>query len=195
MKIIGLTGGMGMGKSTVAAIFRRRHIPVFDADSTVRRLQAPGGAALPAIARAFPGTVRGGVLNRAALRALVLADPAALRRLEAIMHPLVRRAERRMIAAARRRAARAILLDIPLLFETGADARADFTVTVSAPPAIQLARLRRRRIMTEGELRAVIAKQMPDAEKRRRANRVIRTGLSRHHTQRAVRRLIRELLP
>lgn len=195
MKIIGLTGGIGMGKSTVAAVFRRHHIPVFDADAAVRRLQAPGGAALPAIAQAFPGVVRDGVLDRAALRALVLADPAAIRRLEAIMHPLVRQVERKLIRAARRRGARAILLDIPLLFETGGDARVDLSITVSAPHDVQFVRLRRRRKMTEGELRAIIAKQMSDTEKRRRADRVIRTGLSRYETQRAVRRLIRELLP
>jgi dephospho-CoA kinase len=193
MIIIGLTGGIAMGKSTVAAIFRRHNILVFDADLEVRRLQAPNGVALRPIAQAFPDVVKANRLDRAALRARVLADPDALKRLEAIMHPLVRRSEQRFIAAARRRHARAILLDIPLLFETGGERRMDLTITVSAPPAIQLARARRRRAMSEPQIRAIIAKQMPDWQKRQRADRVIFTGLSRHHTQVQANRLIRDV--
>ena len=189
MKIIGLTGGIGMGKSTVASLFRRRHVPVFDADATVRALQAPGGAALAPIAASFPGVVRAGVLDRAALRAHVLADPAARRRLEAIMHRMVRAAETKFLAAARRRGARAVLLDIPLLFETGGEARVDLALTVSAPRAVQIARVLRRGL-PHAEIERIIALQMPDTEKRRRADAVIATGLSRHHTLRAVRRLM-----
>ncbi len=189
MKIIGLTGGIGMGKSTVAGIFRRRHVPVFDADATVRALQAPGGAAIPALAASFPGVVRAGVLDRAALRALVLADPAQRRLLESIMHRMVRVAEKKFIAAARRRGARAVLLDIPLLFETGGDKRVDLALTVSAPRAVQIARVLRRGL-PRAEIERIIALQMPDAEKRSRADMVIATGLSRHHTLRAVRRLM-----
>ena len=189
MKIIGLTGGIGMGKSTVASLFRRRHVPVFDADATVRALQAPGGAALAPIAAAFPGVVRAGVLDRAALRAHVLADPAARRRLEAIMHRMVRAAETKFLAAARRRGARAVLLDIPLLFETGGEARVDIALTVSAPLAVQVARVLRRGL-PHAEIERIIALQMPDAEKRRRADAVIATGLSRHHTVRRVRQLM-----
>ena len=198
MRVIGLTGGIGMGKSTAAAAFRRAHLPVFDADACVHRLQAPGGAALAAIAHAFPGTVneRGGrrVLDRAALRAAVLGDPAALRRLEAILHPLVRRAERGFLARARRAGARAAVLDIPLLFETGAAGRVDRIVVVSAPACVQRDRVRRRRHMDTAQLAAVLARQLPDAEKRRRADLVVRTGLSRHHALRTIRRFIRTLV-
>ncbi|HQT86504.1 MAG: dephospho-CoA kinase [Acidiphilium sp. 37-64-53] len=189
MRIIGLTGGIGMGKSTVASMFRRRGVPVFDADAVVRRLQAPGGAALPAIAAAFPGVVRGDVLDRAALRAVVLADGAARRRLEAIMHRMVRRAEGRFLAQARRRRVRAVVLDIPLLFETGGERRVDVAVTVSAPRSVQVARVRRRGL-AEAEIARIIGLQMPDAEKRRRAEVVIFTGLSRGATVRAVQRFI-----
>ncbi|MBV8703508.1 MAG: dephospho-CoA kinase, partial [Acetobacteraceae bacterium] len=121
MRVIGLTGGIGMGKSTAAAFFRRARIPVFDADAAVHRLQARGGRALRPIARAFPGTVRDGVLDRALLRNAVLGDRAALSRLEAILHPMVRAEERAFLARARRAGHRLAVLDIPLLFETGGD--------------------------------------------------------------------------
>jgi dephospho-CoA kinase len=194
MKIIGLTGGIGMGKSTAAAAFRRARIPVFDADATVHKLQGPGGRALPAIAAAFPGTVRDNRLDRVALRAAVLGQPQALTRLEHIVHPLVRAEERAFLARARRAGSRAAVLDIPLWFETGAGRRADLVVVVSAPPGVQAHRVRQRRRMSTADVAAVIARQMPDAEKRRRADVVVRTGLSRHHAQRRLRRLIRELL-
>ncbi|MDA8247814.1 MAG: dephospho-CoA kinase [Rhodospirillales bacterium] len=197
MKVIGLTGGIGMGKSTAAAAFRRARLPVFDADFCVHRLQAPGGAALPAIARAFPGTVaeQDGrlALDRGALRRCVLADPAALRRLEAILHPMVRRAERAFLARARRAGAPAAVLDIPLLFESGGVGRVDRVVVVSAPGAVQRHRVRMRGRMSAAQIAAVIARQMPDADKRRRADLVVRTGLSRHHALRTLRRFILSL--
>ena len=192
MKVIGLTGGIGMGKSTVAAMFRRHGVPVFDADRTVRALQAKGGAAIPRIDQAFPGIVTDGALDRAALRSRIFADPAAKRRLEAIIHPLVRAAEHRFIASARRNHRRAVLLDIPLLFETRGEGRVDLAITVSAPRAVQIARVRKRGL-AESDIAAIIARQMPDREKRRRADVVISTGLSRHHTLRAVRRLLHRL--
>jgi len=188
MLVVGLTGGIGMGKSTAAAAFRRARVPVFDADATVHKLQARNGAALPAIARAFPGTVADGRLDRAALRRQVLADPAARRRLEAILHPLVRAAQRRFIARAR--GAPIIVLDIPLLFETGGDRGVDHIVVVSAPRAIQLARVRARRKMSDSEIAAMISLQMPDAAKRALADTVIRTGLSRHHAGKAISRFL-----
>ena len=193
MKIIGLTGGIGMGKSTAAATFRRTHIPVFDADATVHRLQARGGRAVRAIEAAFPGTTRDGAVDRPALRRAVLGDPAALIRLEAILHPMVAREERAFIARARRHGSRAAVLDIPLLYETGGR-DTDCDVVVSAPRAVQRYRVGKRRKMSPADIEAVIARQMPDAEKRRRADVVVRTGLSRFHAQRALRRLIRELL-
>jgi dephospho-CoA kinase len=194
MIVIGLTGGIGMGKSTVARIFAARGIPVFNADSAVHKLQAPHGAAIPALADSFPGTVTNGVLDRAKLREIVLRDPVAMNRLEHLMHPLVRWEEQKFQAAARRAGKRAVLLDIPLLFETGGERRMDVTITVSAPLDVQITRVKRR-ALGEAQIRAIIAKQMPDSEKRARADYVIRTGLSRFHTLRAVRRLLEELLP
>ena len=201
VKLLGLTGGIGMGKSTAAAAFRRAGLPVFDADAAVHRLQAPGGGAVRAVAAAFPGTGRGtGLpgprahgLDRAELRRQVLADPAALRRLEAIMHPLVRAEQRRFVARARRAGRPAVVLDIPLLFETGGDRAVDLAIVVSAPPSVQLARVRQRRRMTDEQIRAILRQQMPDSAKRRRADHLIPTGLSRFHAQRRVRQIVRAL--
>ena len=193
MMIIGLTGGIGMGKSTAAKAFRRARIPVFDADAAVHRLQAPGGGALPAIAAAFPGTVHDGVLDRTNLRAAVVGNETAIKLLERIVHPLVRKMERAFLARARRTRAPAAVLDIPLLFETGGDKRVDYVVVVSAPRAVQIARVRRRKGMTPAQIEAIIARQMPDSQKRRRADLVIRTGLSRYTALLPLRRLIREL--
>jgi dephospho-CoA kinase len=194
MRVIGLTGGIGMGKSTAAAAFRRARIPVFDADAAVHALQAPGGKALRAIAAAFPGTVVDGALDRAALRAAVLGKPEALRRLERIVHPMVQAEERAFLGRARRAGARAAVLDIPLLFETGGQARVDHVVVVSAPRGVQINRVRRRRHMSQAQIEAILARQMPDARKRRLADTVVLTGLSRHHALRTIRRLIREWL-
>jgi dephospho-CoA kinase len=193
MKILGLTGGIGMGKSTAANAFRRLGVPVFDADATVHRLQGRGGRAVGPIGAAFPGTVREGKVDREALRRAVLGDPAALERLERIVHPLVRAEERRFLARARGRGEKLVVLDIPLLFETGGERRVDAVVVVSAPPAVQRARVLLRRGMTAERLEAILARQTPDALKRRRADHIIRTGLSRYHAQRAIRRLVRSL--
>ena len=190
MIVVGLTGGIGMGKSTAAAALRRAGIPVFDADAAVHRLQAPGGRALPAIDAAFPGTVRDGVLDRGALRACVLADRARLRVLEGILHPMVQADQHRFLARARGAGRRMVVLDIPLLFEAGGAARVDAVMVVSAPAGIQLARVRGRRRMSEAEIAQVIALQMPDREKCRRADVVIRTGLSRFYAVRGIRRWV-----
>jgi dephospho-CoA kinase len=193
MKIIGLTGGIGMGKSTASAAFRRAHIPVFDADASVHRLQARGGRGVRVIEAAFPGTTRDGSVDRMALRQAVLGKPEALHRLEALLHPLVLQEQRDFIAHARRRGSRAVVVDVPLLLELGWDRDVDQVVVVSAPRAVQMQRVRKRRKMSTSDIAAVIARQMPDAEKRRRADVVVRTGLSRHHALRALRRLIRTL--
>ena len=193
MKIIGLTGGIGMGKSTAAAAFRRARIPVFDADASVHRLQAKGGRAIPVIEAAFPGTTRDGALDRAALRQAVLGKPEALTRLEHIIHPMVREDEEMFLARAHRAGNRAVVLDVPLLFESWGHRKLTRSVVVSAPKAVQIHRVRLRRRMNTADIEAVIARQMPDREKRRRADVVIQTGLSRHHTLRALLRLIREL--
>jgi dephospho-CoA kinase len=199
VKVIGLTGGIGMGKSTAAAVFRRARIPVFDADLAVHRMQGPGGRAVRAIAALFPdAVVSSGAarrVDRGRLREQVLGRPDQLRRLEQVLHPMVRQEEYDFIARSRRARASAAVLDIPLLFETEADKLADIVVVVSAPRAVQIHRVRQRRGMSDADIAAVIARQMPDREKRRRADVVIRTGLSRHHTQRALRRLIRGLRP
>jgi dephospho-CoA kinase len=194
MMVIGLTGGIGMGKSTVAKIFASCGIPYFNADEAVHRLQAPGGKAVPMLDISFPGTVENGVLNRAKLRELVLRDPVAMNRLEFLMHPLVHLEEAQFRAAAYRTGKRAVILDIPLLFETGANLRVQKTIVVSAPRAVQIARVKKRGMLL-AQIEAIIAKQMPDAEKRARADYVIQTGLSRFHTTRAVRRLVKVLLP
>jgi dephospho-CoA kinase len=193
MIILGLTGGIGMGKSTAASAFRRARIPVFDADAAVHRLQARGGRAVRAIEAAFPGTVRDCAVDRVALRQAVLGHADALTRLEGILHPMVQQEERAFVARGRRRGNRAVVLDIPLLFETGGDARVDRVVVVTAPRSVQIERVRRRRRMNAADISAVIARQMPDAEKRRRADIVVSTGLSRHHSLRTLSRLIRDI--
>ncbi len=195
MKIIGLTGGIGMGKSTIAKAFRRARIPVFDADAAVHALQARGGGAVPLIGGAFPGTVRDGAVDRAALRAVAITDPAAMRVLERILHPLVRDAERAFVVRMRRARRPGVVLDIPLLLETGGERRVDLVLVASAPRAVQRARVRKRRRMTDAQIDAIISRQMPDAEKRRRADIVIPTGLSRHFALRRLRRLIEGLYP
>lgn len=190
MIVLGLTGSIGMGKSTAANTFRRLRVPVFDADAAVHRLQGRGGAAVRPIEAAFPGTTRDGRVDREALRSRVLGDPAALTRLERIVHPLVRAAERRFLAAARRRGERLAVLDIPLLFETGGERRVDQVLVVSAPAAVQRARVLGRGGMSEARLAAILARQMPDALKRKKADHIVNTGLSRHAAQRHIRRLV-----
>jgi dephospho-CoA kinase len=193
MKIIGLTGGIGMGKSTAAAAFRRARIPVFDADLVVHRMQARGGRAVKVIEATFPGSTSNGSVDRAALRRAVLGNPEALARLEHILHPMVEAEERSFVGRARRSGRRAVVLDIPLLFETRGDKRVDTVVVVSAPRAVQIYRVGLRRRMTRADIEAVIARQMPDSEKRRRAHLVVQTGLSRNHTLRILNRFIHNL--
>jgi dephospho-CoA kinase len=174
MLIVGLTGSIGMGKSTAAAHLRRRGIAVIDADAEVHALYR--GAAVEPIERAFPGTTADGVVDRARLSAALLADPAGFKRLEAIVHPLVQTAERRLLAEEAHRGAAIAVLEIPLLFETGGDARVDVTIVVSAPADVQRARVLARPGMTAAKLDQILARQMPDAEKRRRADFVVDTG-------------------
>jgi dephospho-CoA kinase len=193
MIVIGLTGGIGMGKSTATNTLRRLGVPVFDADAAVHRLQARGGRAVAPIAAAFPGSVRDGAVDREALRRAVIGNPMALKRLEAIVWPLVRDAERRFLARARRTGKRLVVLDVPLLFENGGERRVDQVIVVSAPAAVQRARVLRRRGMTAERFAAIHARQMPDAEKRKRADHVVKTGISRYFAQKAIRRIVRKL--
>lgn len=180
---IALTGSIGMGKSTIAAMFAQEGVPVFDADAVVHRLQGPGGALLPAIETAFPGSTRASGVDRVALGAQVFGDDAALARLEAIVHPAV--AEQREQFLAAHADAPLILFDIPLLFEKGGNAAVDTVIVVSAPPEIQRARVLGRPGMTEAKFADILARQTPDAEKRARADFVIDTGgsLSASHDQ------------
>jgi dephospho-CoA kinase len=174
MFVLGLTGSLGMGKSTTARFFAEAGVPVHDADAVVHRLYE--GAATQAIEAAFPGTVVDGKVDRGKLGARVLADADALRRLEAIVHPLVQQAEERLLAEAQARGEKVAVLDIPLLFETGGDRRVDAVVVVSAPQQVQTARVLERPGMTIEKLDAILSKQMPDAEKRRRADFVVDTS-------------------
>lgn len=185
--ILGLTGSIGMGKSTVAAMFRRVGVPVFDADAAVHRLQGPGGALVPSIEARFPGTTGPGGVDRARLSPVVLGDPAELKALEAIVHPAVRAERARFLR--RWRARPLVVLDIPLLLEGGGDPAVDHVVVVSAPHFVQRRRVLARRGMTEGKFRQILARQLPDRVKRARADRIIETARSRATTFLAVRRL------
>jgi dephospho-CoA kinase len=198
MIILGLTGSIGMGKSEAACALRRMKIPVFSADEEVHRLTAKNGPALGSISRAFPGTVTNGRLDRAAVAKHVFdpkRDPErkALRKLERILHPRVQAAERRFLRAARAARKAIVALDIPLLFEAGARDRVDLALVVSAPAGVQAARVLRRPGMDRRKFAAVLATQMPDAEKRRRADYVLRSGLSRRDSLSALTRLIARL--
>ncbi len=172
--VIGLTGSIGMGKSTTARFFAEAGVPVHDADAAVHRLY--GGEAVPLIEAAFPGVSTAAAIDRDKLAKRVLGDPEALKRLEGIIHPLVRREEERFLADARRAGAPVAVLDIPLLFETGADRRVDAIVVVTAPPDMQRARALRRAGMTEEKFHGLLAKQIPDADKRQRADFVVDTS-------------------
>jgi dephospho-CoA kinase len=189
--VLGLTGSIGMGKSTAAAMLRRLGVPLFDADQTVHRLLAPGGGAVRSVAAAFPGveTAAGGI-NRGLLGQRVFADAAALSRLEAILHPMVAAEEKRFLNLARSRRERLAVLDVPLLFETGGERRCNYVLVVSAPPLIQRQRVMRRPGMTEIRLAAILRKQMSDCEKRRRADFVVPTGLGRNLTLRHLRMIV-----
>lgn len=174
MVVLGLTGSLGMGKSTCAKMFAERGVATFDADKTVHRLYA--GRAAPLIEAAFPGTVVDGVVDRAKLGAKVFGDAIAIARLEEIVHPLVREAENEFRKRAAESGRRMVLLDIPLLFEVGGEDRVDLVILVSTTPAIQKARALKRAGMTEERFDAIMAKQMSDAEKRRRSHFVVDTS-------------------
>jgi dephospho-CoA kinase len=188
MKTIGLTGSIGMGKSAVAQMFADEGIAVFDADAAVRQLQGPGGRLLPAIEAAFPGTTGPDGVDRAELGARVFGDEAAIKRLEAIVHPAV--GEERAAFLARHGEDDMVVFDIPLLFETGGDRNVDVVVVVSADAATQQARVLARPGMTRERLADILARQTPDAEKRARADHVIATDCPMDQTRAAVRRVI-----
>ncbi|KTT96166.1 dephospho-CoA kinase [Sphingomonas yabuuchiae] len=188
MIVLGLTGSIGMGKSTVAQMFRDEGVPVFDADACVHRLQGPGGTLVAAIESAFPGTTGPEGVNRGALGRAVLGDDSAMRRLEAIVHPAVQ-AERTAFLTAHA-GAPLVVVDVPLLLETAGDKAVDKVLVVSAEPAVQEARVLARPGMTKEKFAAILARQLPDAAKRARADHVIATDIPLAETREKVRALI-----
>ena len=186
MMIVGLTGSIGMGKSTAARMLRQMGVPVYDADAAVHAVQAPGGPALPPIEAAFPGVVKNGVLDRQALGARVFGNKEALRKLEAIVHPLVGQRQRAFLKRAARRGEKLVVLDIPLLFEGLGDLRVDATLVVSAPIFLQRHRVMARPGMTADRLDGILRQQVPDVLKRHKADIVIPTGLGLAPTRAAL---------
>jgi dephospho-CoA kinase len=186
---LALTGSIGMGKSATAAMFRAAGVPVHDADAVVHALYR--GRASPLIEAAFPGTVSEGIVDRARLSKVLFEDEASLRTLEGLVHPLVREERDKFLATYAR--APIVLLDIPLLFETGGEALADAVALVTAPESVQRTRVLAREAMTEEKFRAIVMKQMPDSEKRRRAHFLIETGFGFAHAERRVHAILRAI--
>ncbi len=193
MVIVGLTGSIGMGKSTAVAMLRRMGVPVYDADAAVHALQAPGGVALLPIEAAFPGVVKNGVLDRQALGGRVFGNRDALRKLEAIVHPLVGQRQRAFLKRAAMRREPLVVLDIPLLFEGRGERRVDAILVVSAPAFLQRRRVMARPGMTDDKLDGILRQQVPDAVKRHKATVIIPTGLGRAPTRAALEKAIAAL--
>jgi len=191
--LVGLTGSIGMGKTETAKMFLELGVPVYDADAAVHTLYRPGGAAVAKIAAAFPDCVSDGRVDRARLGERVTGDADAFQALEAIVHPLVAREQQEFLREAAESGAEMVVLDIPLLFETGGHARMDAVVVVSAPADVQHARVLARPGMTESKLKGILAKQMPDAEKRAQAHFVIETDKGLSHAFEQVKAVVRAL--
>ncbi|WP_066730472.1 dephospho-CoA kinase [Caulobacter sp. CCH9-E1] len=190
MLILGLTGSIGMGKSTTAAMFEAEGVPVYDSDAAVHALYAAGGAAVAPVEAAFPGVLTDGAIDRAKLSAKVVGNPEALAKLEAIVHPLVGADRISFFQKAQAEGRDIVVLDVPLLFETGGEKSVHKVVVVSAPPEVQRARVLARPEMTPEKLEAILARQLPDAEKRARADFVIDTGQGVEHARQQVRDLL-----
>ena len=193
MRVLGLTGSIAMGKSTAAAILRRMGVPVLDSDAIVHELTRPGGAAIPAITTAFPEIAAGAGIDRRALSQRAFDDPEVLRELERILHPMVRAAQARFLRLQRARGRRLVVLDVPLLYETGGEAACDTVAVVSAPRLVQMERVLSRPHMSLRKMHGIEARQMPDVEKRRRADFVIPTGLGRRPTWVALKKAVRRM--
>jgi dephospho-CoA kinase len=191
--ILGLTGSIGMGKSTAASALRQMGVPVHDADASVHKLMNHGGAAVGFIEAAFPGTALNGAIDRKELGRRVYADPDEMERLESILHPMVREQERIFLRTARARGHPIVVLDIPLLYETGGEKRCDAVIVVTAPKFLQDQRVLRRPGMTRQRLNEILAKQMPDAEKRARADFVVQTGNGKRAARDALARILETL--
>jgi dephospho-CoA kinase len=193
MKIIGLTGSIGMGKSTTAAMFREAGIPIYDADAEVHKAYDVGGAAVEPVGAAFPGVVKDGRVDREELRKRVLGNPEALKVLNGIVHPIVGRARTRVFEDAEAAKADMVILDVPLIFETGGEKNMHKVIVVSAPAEMQRARVLAREGMTPERLDAILAQQVPDAEKRARADYVVDTGQGLEHAREQVAAIIADL--
>jgi len=191
--VIGLTGSIGMGKSTASAMLAKKGLPIFDADAAVHDLMAEGGKAVAAVEAAFPGVVENGLVSRPALGQKVFRDGAALKRLERILHPLVRKAEEAFLAAVARRRLPVAVRDVPLLFETGGDKYCDATILISAPTRIQAARVLARAGMTRKRLAQILTRQMPDVEKYKRADYVVPSGLGKRIMREALGAVLRDI--
>lgn len=190
MIILGLTGSIGMGKSTTAQLFAEEGAPVYDADAAVHALYEPGGAAVGPVGAAFPTAVRNGAIDRTALSHAVLDNAEKLKQLESIVHPLVREAQARFLRTHLEKKADLVVLDVPLLFETGADKFMDAIIVVSAPADVQRARVLSRPGMSEEKFAQILAKQVPDADKRARADFVVNTGLGIEEARAQVRAIL-----
>lgn len=193
MMIVGLTGSIGMGKSATAKMFMDAGVPVFDSDATVHKLQKKNGAAIPMIEAAFPDVVKDGVLDRAKLGAQVFSDPSAKKKLESIIHPMVGTERAKFFEKAERDGAKFIVLDVPLLFETSGDKGCHKVVVVSAPTDIQRQRVLSRPGMTEEKFEHILGQQMPDAEKRARANYIVETDKGLEYAEKQVAQIIEDL--
>jgi dephospho-CoA kinase len=191
MRILGLTGSIGMGKSTTAKLFAEAGVPVYDADATVHQVYE--GEAAPAIEAAFPGTTVNGKVDRALLSAKVVHDPVAMKRLETIVHPMLRAHHQQFLDDAERAGAPVAVVDIPLLYETGGEKRVDAVVVVTTSPEIQRQRILSRDNMTDAKLDAILARQMPDAEKRKRADFVVDTSHGLDPVRAQIRDILREV--
>jgi dephospho-CoA kinase len=192
MRILGLTGSIGMGKSTTAKLFTEAGVPVYDADAAVHKIYE--GEAASAIEAAFPGTTVGGKVDRAKLSAKVVHDPAAIKQLEQIVHPMLGASRRKFLEEAERSGAPVVVMDIPLLFETGGEKRVDAVVVVSTDPATQRERILARGTMTNEALDAILARQLPDAEKRKRADFVVDTSHGLDPVRAAIRDILAEVV-
>jgi dephospho-CoA kinase len=188
--VLGLTGSIGMGKTTAANALKRLGIPVLSSDHLVHRLLAHGGRAVAPVATAFPDTYKAGAINRPAMAQEVFGKPDKLSKLESILHPLVLAESARYVARQRSQRHRLVVLDIPLLYETGGENRTHAVIVVTAPPFVQRARVLARRGQSPERLAAILARQMPDAEKKRRADFVVPTGLSHRDSLRRLRRIV-----
>ncbi len=191
--MLGLTGSIGMGKSRAAKMLRMMGVPVHDSDKAVHEALAPKGGAFDAVAKMFPSAVSKGVIDRKKLGAIVFSDKAALKQLESVLHPAAQQSQQKFIRAMHAKGKRIAVLEIPLLFETGADSRVDYVITVSAPAAIQKRRVMKRKNMTEEKFKSILESQWPDAAKRAESDYVVDTGLGAARTYRQLAEIIKKV--